>query len=119
MNYDSQSFKGESIELSSNRFHGCTFERCKLVYRGDISPTMEKCEIRKHLFAGLREWKAAATRADRILRLLQLAFILPHLAMSLINRECLVLGLIPLALADGRARVPPALRPYRIAIQHD
>src|SRR5882672_9570438 len=61
MNYDSQSFKGESIELSSNRFHGCTFERCKLVYRGDISPTMEKCEIRKHLFAGLREWNAAST----------------------------------------------------------
>jgi len=33
MNYDSQSFKDESIELSSNRFHGCTFERCELVWR--------------------------------------------------------------------------------------
>jgi hypothetical protein len=39
MNYDNQSFRDESVELSGNRFHGCTFERCKLVYRGDISPT--------------------------------------------------------------------------------
>jgi len=39
MNYDNQSFKDQTVELSGNRFHGCTFERCKLVYRGDISPT--------------------------------------------------------------------------------
>ena len=39
MNYDNRSFRDESVELTGNRFHGCTFERCKLIYRGDISPT--------------------------------------------------------------------------------
>lgn len=39
MNYDNQCFTDQTVELSGNRFHGCTFERCKLVYRGDISPT--------------------------------------------------------------------------------
>jgi len=39
MNYDNQSFRDESVELTGNRFHGCTFERCKLIYRGDVSPT--------------------------------------------------------------------------------
>ena len=39
MNYDNRTFRDESVELTGNRFHGCTFERCKLVYRGDISPT--------------------------------------------------------------------------------
>ena len=43
----------------------------------------------------------------------------PHLAMSLINRECLVLCLIPQAPAGGRARALQASRPRRIAVRRD
>ena len=39
--FQSQTFRNESVELSGNRFHGCTFEKCKLIYRGDISPTFK------------------------------------------------------------------------------
>jgi len=40
-NHQNQSFSNESVELSGNQFHGCTFKNCKLVYRGDISPTFK------------------------------------------------------------------------------
>jgi len=41
MEYHNRFFRDESIDLSDNRFHGCTFEKCRLVYRGDRSPTFQ------------------------------------------------------------------------------
>lgn len=41
MNYQNQSFNNERVELSGNAYHGCTFEHCELVYRGDPSPTFK------------------------------------------------------------------------------
>jgi len=39
MIHENQSFRNERIELSGNAYHGCTFDHCELVYRGDPSPT--------------------------------------------------------------------------------
>jgi hypothetical protein len=41
MFYRDQTFTNERVELSGNNFHGCTFNHCELVYRGDISPTFK------------------------------------------------------------------------------
>lgn len=41
MNYQNQSFKNERVELTGSAFHGCTFEKCELVYRGDRPPTFQ------------------------------------------------------------------------------
>jgi hypothetical protein len=41
MHYENQIFRNQSVDLSDNRFHSCTFENCKLVYRGDRSPTFQ------------------------------------------------------------------------------
>ena len=41
MDYHDRFFRDESVDLSDNRFHRCTFEKCKLIYRGDISPTFK------------------------------------------------------------------------------
>lgn len=45
MNYQDQTFKNERVELTGSRFHGCTFENCELVYRGDLSPTFQDNEF--------------------------------------------------------------------------
>ena len=50
MNYDNQSFRDANVELTGNRFHGCTFERCKLIYRGDISPTFHDNQFKDSVF---------------------------------------------------------------------
>ena len=39
MIHENQSFRNERVELSDNTYHGCTFDHCELVYRGDPSPT--------------------------------------------------------------------------------
>ena len=41
MKYENHLFRNETVELSGNWFHGCTFENCRLVYRGDRSPTFQ------------------------------------------------------------------------------
>ena len=41
MIYQNRSFKNERVELTGNAYHGCIFEHCELVYRGDRSPTFE------------------------------------------------------------------------------
>jgi len=41
MKYENHFFRNETVELSGNWFHGCTFENCRLVYRGDRSPTFQ------------------------------------------------------------------------------
>src|SRR5258708_33576905 len=56
--YQGQTFRNESIELSGNRFHGCTFENCKLIYRGDISPTFKD----NHFIDSVFEFADAAMR---------------------------------------------------------
>src|SRR5260370_134354 len=56
--YQGQTFRNESIELSGNRFHGCTFEKCKLIYRGDISPTFKD----NHFVDSVFEFADAAMR---------------------------------------------------------
>jgi hypothetical protein len=56
--YQGQTFRNESIELSGNRFHGCTFEKCKLIYRGDISPTFKD----NHFIDSVFEFADAAMR---------------------------------------------------------
>lgn len=39
MIHQNQTFRNERVELSGNSYHGCTFDHCELVYRGDPSPT--------------------------------------------------------------------------------
>ena len=56
--YQGQTFRNESIELSGNRFHDCTFEKCKLIYRGDISPTFKD----NHFIDSVFEFADAAMR---------------------------------------------------------
>lgn len=50
MHYRDQTFKNERVELSGNRFHGCTFENCELVYRGEPSPTFKDNEFIDSVF---------------------------------------------------------------------
>jgi hypothetical protein len=50
MLHQNESFKDQRIELSGNSFHGCTFERCELVYRGDPSPTFQDNEFIDSVF---------------------------------------------------------------------
>ena len=38
-------FRDQRVELTGSRFHGCTFENCELVYRGDPSPTFQDNEF--------------------------------------------------------------------------
>ena len=41
MIYKNQSYRIERIELSVIYYHGCRFDHCELVYRGDRSPTFQ------------------------------------------------------------------------------
>jgi hypothetical protein len=45
MDYKNRLFENERVELSENRFHGCTFRNCELVYRGEPSPTFQDNEF--------------------------------------------------------------------------
>jgi hypothetical protein len=50
MIYRNQTFKDERVELSGNAYHGCTFDHCELVYRGDRSPTFQDNEFIDSVF---------------------------------------------------------------------
>jgi len=41
MNYQSQTFSNERIDLAGKSFHNCTFQNCELVFDGDRSPTFK------------------------------------------------------------------------------
>jgi hypothetical protein len=58
MHYQDHVFNCERVELSGNSFHNCTFEKCKLVYRGDISPTFKD----NHFIDSVFEFTDAAIR---------------------------------------------------------
>ena len=45
MYYTNQNFRKQRVELTGSRFHGCTFENCEMVYRGDPSPTFQDNEF--------------------------------------------------------------------------
>jgi hypothetical protein len=45
MIYKDQTFENQRVELSGSRFHGCTFKKCELVYRGEPSPTFQDNEF--------------------------------------------------------------------------
>ena len=51
-------FRNQRVELTGSRFHGCTFENCELVYRGDPSPTFQDNEFINSTFV----FKDAAIR---------------------------------------------------------
>jgi hypothetical protein len=40
MHYAGRRFEGEEIELDGNRFEGCIFRNCKLVYEGGAVPEL-------------------------------------------------------------------------------
>ena len=50
MNQQNKTFSNERVELSGSHFHGCRFENCELVYRGDRSPTFEDNEFVDSVF---------------------------------------------------------------------
>ncbi len=50
MNHQNQIFRNERVELSGNSYHGCTFENCELVYRGDRSPTFKDNQFLDSVF---------------------------------------------------------------------
>jgi len=50
MNYQGVTFRDERIELTGTHFHGCRFENCSLVYRGDRPPTFEDNEFVDSVF---------------------------------------------------------------------
>jgi hypothetical protein len=50
MNYQNSTFKNERVELSGSHFHGCRFENCSMVYRGDRPPTFEDNEFYDSVF---------------------------------------------------------------------
>jgi len=50
MNHQGRIFKNERVELTGTHFHGCRFENCELVYRGDRSPTFEDNEFVDSVF---------------------------------------------------------------------
>jgi len=50
MIYQNQTFKNEQVELSGNAYHGCRFEHCELVYRGEPSPTFQDNEFVDSVF---------------------------------------------------------------------
>src|ERR1700730_5689922 len=56
--YQNHTFRNESVELSGGWFHGCTFENCKLIYRGDLSPTFKD----NHFIDSVFEFADAAMR---------------------------------------------------------
>lgn len=45
MHQTNKTFRNQRVELTGSRFHGCTFENCELVYRGDPSPTFQDNEF--------------------------------------------------------------------------
>lgn len=45
MHHQNKTFKNERVDLSGSSFHGCRFENCELVYRGDRSPTFQDNEF--------------------------------------------------------------------------
>lgn len=50
MNYQGTTFKNERVELTGTHFHGCRFENCELVYRGDRPPTFQDNEFVDSVF---------------------------------------------------------------------
>ncbi len=50
MHYQGSTFRNERVELSGTHFHGCRFENCELVYRGDRPPTFEDNEFIDSVF---------------------------------------------------------------------
>ena len=44
-NFKNERFENQRVELSGSRFHGCTFNNCELVYRGEPSPTFQDNEF--------------------------------------------------------------------------
>ncbi len=50
MNYQDRTFRNERVELTGSHFHGCRFENCELVYRGDRSPTFQDNEFVDSVF---------------------------------------------------------------------
>ena len=58
MIHHEKTFRNERVELTGSRFHGCTFENCELVYRGDPSPTFTDNEFIDSVFV----FKDAAIR---------------------------------------------------------
>ena len=50
MHYVNQTFRDQRVELTGSRFHGCSFENCELVYRGDPSPTFQDNEFIDSVF---------------------------------------------------------------------
>lgn len=45
MQYSNRTFKDETVELDGNRFIGCTFERCTLMYLGGPIPYLDSCHF--------------------------------------------------------------------------
>jgi hypothetical protein len=43
MRYDNKSFFGERVVIDGNEYHGCTFSRCQLVYRGEEAFVIVDC----------------------------------------------------------------------------
>jgi hypothetical protein len=43
MRYDNKSFFGETVSVCGNEYHGCTFTRCTIVFRGDQSTALVEC----------------------------------------------------------------------------
>jgi len=45
MRYTKKAFRDEAVELDGNAFAGCTFQRCKLIYRGGLIPHFDTCSF--------------------------------------------------------------------------
>jgi hypothetical protein len=45
MRYDNKTFFQETVEIDGNEYHGCTFSRSRLVYRGGPPVKMVECLI--------------------------------------------------------------------------
>lgn len=45
MRHKNQSFKNSAVELDDNQFFGCTFQKCKLIYRGGKPPSIADCSF--------------------------------------------------------------------------
>jgi hypothetical protein len=43
--YKDHQFSNEPVELDGNKFEGCTFAKCKLVYRGSTPPGLSRCRF--------------------------------------------------------------------------
>jgi hypothetical protein len=45
MRYDNKTFFSERVVIDGNEYHGCTFSRCQLVYRGEETFVLVDCLI--------------------------------------------------------------------------